>query len=233
MSKIILLTGSSKGIGKYLVEHFLDSGHIVIGCSRGESAIINDNYTHFTLDVTSEKDVISMVRGVKKVHGRIDVLINNAGVASMNHLITTPSATAKKVMDINFFGTFLLIREVSKVMMKQKYGRIVKFTTVASAFRLEGEAIYAASKAAVENLTQTTSNELAIFGITVNAIGPAPVETDLIKAVPKNKINALLERQAIKRFGSFEDVKNVIEFYMDDKSDFITGQIIYLGGVYK
>jgi 3-oxoacyl-[acyl-carrier protein] reductase len=233
MSKVILLTGSSKGIGKYLSEYFLDNGYIVAGCSRSDATITHKNYEHFTLDVTSEKDVVSMVRKVKKIYKRIDVLINNAGVASMNHFITTPSATAKKVMNINFFGTFLFTREVSKVMIRQKYGRVVNFTTVASAYSLEGEAVYSASKAAVENLTRTVSNELASLGITVNAIGPVPIETDLIKTVPKEKINKLLERQAIKRFGSFEDVKNVVEFYMDDKSDFITGQIMYLGGVYK
>ena len=116
-------------------------------------------------------------------------------------------------------------------MMRQKFGRIVNYTTVASALRLEGEAIYAASKSAIENLTQTLSKELAPFNITVNAIGPTPVKTDLIKAVPQDKLDALLEKQAIKRLGNFEDIKNVIDFYIDEKSEFITGQILYLGGV--
>ena len=104
---------------------------------------------------------------------------------------------------------------------------------VASALRLEGEAVYAASKAAIENLTQTISKEVASFNITINEIGPTPVETDLIKAVPKNKMDDLINKQTIKRFGTFEDVKNVIDFFIDDKSDFITGQIIYLGGIYN
>jgi 3-oxoacyl-[acyl-carrier protein] reductase len=115
--------------------------------------------------------------------------------------------------------------------MKQKYGRVVNYTTVASALRLEGEAIYAASKAAIENFTQTSAKELAPFNITVNAIGPTPVQTDLIKAVPKDKIDELLAKQTIKRFGQFDDIRNVIDFFISKKSDFITGQIIYLGGV--
>ena len=115
--------------------------------------------------------------------------------------------------------------------MKQKSGRIVNFTTIATPLSLEGEAIYASSKSAIENLTQTISKELATFNITVNAIGPTPIETDLIKAVPKDKIEDLLNKQTIKRFGTFEDIKNVINFFIDKKSDFITGQIIYLGGV--
>ncbi len=231
MSRVIVITGSRKGIGKSLSEYYLESNDIVIGCSRGEATIEHQNYRHFILDVADERAVISMIRKIKKEFGKIDVLLNNAGVASMNHFLTTSYKSVQDIFATNFFGTFIFSREVSKVMMKQKFGRIVNYTTVASAMRLEGEAIYAASKSAIENFTQTIAKELAPFNITVNAIGPTPVETDLIKAVPKNKIEELLEKQAIKRFGTFEDIKNVIDFFIDERSDFITGQIIYLGGV--
>lgn len=233
VKKVILITGSRKGIGKELAEYYLGIGFNVAGCSRGESSIKNINYRHYQLDVSCEKDVVQMVRAVKKEFGRIDILLNNAGIASMNHFLTTSCNTVQSIFNTNFLGTFIFSREVSKVMIKQKYGRIVNYTTVASALRLEGEAVYAASKAAIENLTQTISKEVASFNITINAIGPTPVETDLIKAVPKNKMEDLLNKQTIKRFGTFEDVKNVIDFFIDDKSDFITGQIIYLGGIYN
>jgi 3-oxoacyl-[acyl-carrier protein] reductase len=233
MSKIILITGTRKGIGEKLAHYYLETGNIVVGCSRGKSAIEHTNYRHFELDVSDEKAVVKMVRAVKKEFLRIDILLNNAGIASMNHFLTTSFQSVQNIFATNFFGTFIFSREVSKVMMKQKYGRIVNFTTVASALRLDGEAIYAASKSAIENFTQTIAKEVATYGITVNAIGPTPIETDLIKAVPKNKIQDLLDKQAIKRFGTFEDIKNVIDFFVDDKSDFITGQIIYLGGVHN
>lgn len=232
MSRVIIITGTSKGIGKELTHYYLNN-NIVIGCSRGESTINHANYRHFILDVSDEKSVVHMVRSVKKEFGRIDVLLNNAGIASMNHFLTTSFQTVQNMFATNFFGTFLFSREVSKVMMKQKFGRIVNYTTVASALRLDGEAIYAASKSAIENFTQTIAKEVASYGITVNAIGPTPVETDLIKAVPKNKIQELLEKQAIKRFGNFEDIKNVIDFFISERSDFITGQVIYLGGVHN
>ena len=116
-------------------------------------------------------------------------------------------------------------------MMRQKKGRIINITTIAKPLNLEGEAVYVASKAAVEALTKIAARELAPFGITVNAIGPTPIPTDLIRNVPKEKIDKLLEMQAIKRFGEFKDVIYVIEFFIDEKSDFITGQIVYLGGV--
>ena len=233
MNKIILITGTRKGIGKELAQYYLNLGFTVVGCSRGSTTIIDDNYRHFELDVSDEKEVIKMVRATKKEFGKIDILLNNAGIASMNHFLTTSVSTVQNIFNTNFLGTFIFSREVSKVMMKQKYGRIINYSTVASALRLEGEAIYAASKAAIENLTQTISKELAPYNITVNAIGPTPIETDLIKAVPKDKIEALLNKQAIKRFGTSEDIKNVIDFFIDEKSDFITGQIIYLGGVHN
>jgi len=231
MSQIIVITGTSKGIGQSLANYYLDNGEVVIGCSRGESSIKHENYRHFSLEVNDEKAVIKMIRAVKKEFGKVDILLNNAGMASMNHILTTSVSSVEKIFATNFLGTFIFTREVAKVMMKQKYGRVVNYTTVASALRLEGEAIYAASKAAIENFTQTSAKELAPFNITVNAIGPTPIQTDLIKAVPKDKIDELLEKQTIKRFGEFDDIKNVIDFFISKKSDFITGQIIYLGGV--
>ena len=231
MNRVFIITGTRKGIGKELAEYYLKKGDIVVGCSRGESSIQHENYRHFCLDVSDEKAVVNMVRKTKKEFGKIDVLLNNAGIASMNHIMTTPYKTVQSIINTNFFGSFLFLREVSKVMSKAKKGRIVNFATVATPLRLEGEAIYAASKAAIINLTEIAARELADFNITVNAIGPTPIPTDLIKNVPKDKIEALLNRQAIKRFGEFKDVVNVVDFFIDEKSDFITGQIIYLGGV--
>lgn len=233
MNEVIVITGTSKGIGKELSNYYLEKDNIVIGCSRKESTIKHENYRHFSLEINDEKAVIKMIRSIKKEFGKIDILLNNAGMASMNHILTTSISSVEKLFSTNFLGTFIFTREVSKVMMKQKYGRIVNYTTVASAFRLEGEAIYAASKAAIENFTQTSAKELAPFNITVNAIGPTPIQTDLIKAVPKNKIDDLLQKQAIKRFGEFDDIKNVIDFFVSRKSSFITAQIIYLGGVHN
>jgi len=231
MNKIIIITGTRKGIGKSLVEYYLKKNFTVAGCSRGTSSIFHENYIHHELDVSDEKAVVSFVKSIAREFGTIDILINNAGMASMNHFILTPLRTAHNIFNTNFFGTFLLTREVAKVMMKKKRGRIVNFSSVAVPLFLEGEAIYASSKSAIEALTGITARELGGFGITVNTIGPTPIKTELIKNVPEDKISALLDRQSIKRFGEFDDIINVIDFFIDNKSDFITGQTIYLGGV--
>lgn len=228
---IILITGTSRGIGKYLAERFLESGHTVVGASRTESDIKSEKYWHFICDITEEKDVIKMMSSIRKQFGYIDVLINNAGIASMNHFCLTPMDTARRVMSVNFFGTFLMTREATKLLRKSKNARIVNFSTVAVPLNLEGEAIYAASKSAIESLTRTTAKELSGFGITVNAVGPVPVKTALIAGVPEDKIQNLLDHQAIRRFGEPSDVFNVIDFYLRPESNFITGQVLYLGGI--
>lgn len=229
--RVMVVTGARKGIGRYLCEHYLEKGWAVAGCSRDVSDLTHERYSHYCLDVADEPAVKRMVMRVGKDHGRIDALLNNAGIASMNHFMLTPKATVSRIFETNVFGTFLFCREVAKVMAKRKYGRIVNFATVATPLKLEGEAAYAASKAAVVSLTEILAREAAPLGVTVNAVGPTPVPTDLVARVPEEKMAALLRRQAIQRYGTMEDVRNVIEFFLSDSSDFVSGQTIYLGGV--
>jgi 3-oxoacyl-[acyl-carrier protein] reductase len=226
----MVITGTRKGIGRYLAEYYCDRGFQVVGCSRERSDFTSDNYRHFCIDVADEVGVRGMFHEISSSLRRVDVLINNAGIASMNHVLLTPMTTIRKVIDTNFIGTFLFCREAAK-LMRGNGGRIVNFATVATPLNLEGEAIYAASKAAVESLTRILARELAPFRITVNAVGPTPVKTDLIRSVPKDKMDALLARQAIRRFGEFRDISNVIDFMIKPESDFVTGQVLFLGGV--
>lgn len=229
--QITLITGTRKGIGKYLVEHYIKRGHIVVGCSREVPDWTIQGYKHYEADVSDEKAVLKIFSGIRKEYGRLDNLINNAGIASMNHTILTPLSSVHSVLNTNVVGTFLFCREAAKLMQKNKYGRIVNFATVATPLKLEGEALYAASKAAIVTLTQILAREFADLGITVNAVGPTPIKTDLIRGVPQAKIDLLLSRQAIREYGTFEDVSNVIDFYLMPESRFVTGQVIYLGGV--
>jgi 3-oxoacyl-[acyl-carrier protein] reductase len=231
MKRIALITGTRKGIGRRIAEYLLAQGWHVAGCSRRSSDLQSDNYRHYEIDISDETAVIAMVRRIKRDLGPIDALINNAGTASMNHLLLTPASSYRSIFDTNVLGSFLVMRECAKQMSRRKKGRIINFSTVAAAMDLEGEALYAASKSAIESLTRISARELAPYGITVNAIGPTPVETDLIKFVPKESIDALISKQAIKRLGTFEDVNNCIDFFLKEESNFISGQVLYLGGV--
>ena len=229
--KTIVITGTRKGIGKEMAKHYLAEGWQVVGCSRGEGSIEHAHYQHFSLDVSEEDAVTAMSRTIKASHGKVEALLNNAGIASMNHALLTPACTVNRILQTNVVGTFLFCREMSKLMRRTKNGRIINFTTVAHPLNLEGEAIYAASKAAVESLTRILARELAELKITVNAIGPTPIETDLIRGVPQEKMDALLARQALGRMGEVRDVINAVDFYLREESDFITGQVLYLGGI--
>jgi len=228
---VVLITGTRKGIGRYLAEHYVQRGAQVVGCSRGAPEWSLANYTHFETDVTDEAAVRKMAAAVGKQFGRLDVLINNAGIASMNHVLLTPAATAERIFATNFQGVFLVCREAAKLMQRRRYGRIVNIGTVAVPLHLEGEAIYAASKSAVITFTQILAREVASYGITANVVAPTPIETDLIRSVPPEKIAAITARLAVKRLGRFEDVANVIDFFIRPESDYVTGQVITLGGV--
>jgi len=232
MNEVVLITGTRKGIGRHLVDHYLARGFIVAGCSREPfEGPVPEKYFNYTADVSDERAMVEMTRAVRHRFGGITVLINNAGIAAMNHLLLTPLSTVQRIFSTNVFGTFVAMRECAKAMVDARYGRIVNFATVATPLNLEGEGGYAASKAAVESLTRVAARELAPFNITVNAVGPTPVMTDLIRTVPKQKMDALIATQAIRRLGEHRDIANVIDFFVSRDSDFITGQTVYLGGI--
>jgi len=230
---VIVITGTSKGIGLQLSRYYTECGHQVIGCSRTEAGFEHNKYDHYQVDVTNADEIQAFAYDVGKKYKVIDALINNAGAASMNHFTLTDPETAERLMKLNYLSAFACSRSFFKLLRKAEHPRIINFSTVAVPLNLEGELAYSASKAAVESMTKILAKELGAFKITVNAVGPAPTKTGLIANVPKDKIESLLQQQAIKRFAEFEDIIQVINFYIDEKSDFITGQIIYLGGVSK
>lgn len=228
---VVIITGTSRGIGRALAEYYLDKGRQVVGCSRSQASIEHERYDHFSFEVSDEKSVVSMVSSIAAKHKRIDVLINNAGIASMNAFLLTPLSSAMAIFETNVMGAFLFCREVGKCMVRQKCGRIVNLSSVASPLCLEGEAMYASSKAAVEKMTEILARELGHSGVTVNAVGPTPVDTDLLHGVSEEKIESLIAKQAIPRKGTFDDVIHAIDFFIHPNSSFVTGQVLYLGGI--
>ena len=226
----MMITGTSRGLGRDLACSYLDRGWNVFGCARGPSDLGHHRYQHFQLDIGDEKGVLNMFAAIRKSRLPLTALINNAGVASMNHVLTTPMSTVEWLFRVNVIGAILCCREAGKLMALRRYGRIINFGSVAVPYALEGEAAYVASKAAIQAFTRTLANELGDKGVTVNAVAPNPIKTDLIAGVPEAKMTALIQRQAIKRYGSVEDVLGVVDFFLDPKSALVTGQTLYLGG---
>ena len=180
-NQVALVTGARTGIGRFLCEHLLAQGYAVVGCSRKPAEWKAQGFTYVQADVTNEQQVKALLREIAKLHGRLDVAINNAGTASMNHFLLTPLETYQRLLDTNLLGTWLVSQEAAKLMRKRKHGRIVNFGSIAVPLRLAGEAAYVAAKSAVASLSQVMARELADFGITVNVVAPGPVATDLIR----------------------------------------------------
>lgn len=227
----VLVTGASRGIGRALVEHFLGAGDQVIGCARSATDLANDRYVHVLADVAKDADVTRLFQVVRERLGGLDALINNAGAAAMNPIALTTAEGLQASLGVNFVGPFLCTRAAIRVLRKSPGPRIVNMSTVAVPLRLEGEAAYASAKGAVETFTRIAARELAGFGITVNALGPSPIKTDLTARVPDDKMQRLLARQAQGEWAEVGDVINAVEFFLSPASRRITGQVIYLCGV--
>jgi 3-oxoacyl-[acyl-carrier protein] reductase len=227
----VLVTGTSRGLGLGLAQHLLQQGNLVVGCARSASPINDAGYTHVQADVTDEQAISALMNTIRDTVGGLDALVNNAGVARMLPLAITPVDTARRIMEVNFLGSFLLMHGALRLLRKSTSGRIVNLTSIAVPLRLEGEAVYASAKSAVEMLTRTAAKELGPMGVTCNAVGPAPVRTDLTSHVPEEKLAALIAHQSIRRWATPEDVFNVIDFFLKPESSMITGQVIYLGGI--
>jgi 3-oxoacyl-[acyl-carrier protein] reductase len=138
---VTLITGSSKGIGRFLVDHYVSRGHIVVGCSRSASTETIANYEHFSADVADERAIKAMLRSVWETYGRIDHIINNAGVASTSHFLLAATQTARHVYETNVIGNIVVCREGGRLLKRRRCGRIVNISTAAVPLRLPGEAV--------------------------------------------------------------------------------------------
>jgi len=228
---VAIVTGARKGIGRHLAEALLGAGYRVIGCGRGEEGWSAPDFEYRVVDVAEERDVIPLMRHVHTQYGRLDALLNCAALASMNHTLLTPVSSVEKMLRANVTGTFLMSREAAKLMRKRKFGRIVNVSSAVVPLRLSGEAGYLASKAGVQVMSQVMARELAEFGITVNVVAPGPTETDMIRGVPKAKIDELAQQFFNKRRTTLDDIANVVHFFLRPESGGVNGQVIYLNGV--
>jgi 3-oxoacyl-[acyl-carrier protein] reductase len=229
---VVLITGTSRGIGDHLARHFVERGARVVGCSRGEhEELAHERYTHRVADVSSEAGVVELFRFISDSYGRLDVAINNAALNPALGLVAlTPAGAAADTLAVNVLGPFLVCRESVKLMARHRFGRIVNLGSMATRHEVQGEALYTASKAALNAFTRVLAKEVASQGITCNVVAPSAVESQLSRAVDRDKLGEVLARNAIPELGSEADVAAAIDWLVKPESAAVTGQIVYLGG---
>lgn len=227
---VMVVTGTSKGIGHEVAKLFLSEGYRVAGCSRGEATIEHSEYFHCVVDVTDEGAVRRWVRAVKNRYGRIDVLLCNAGYAPANLIMTmTSGEVLERLLKTNVAGSFFVCREVSRVMMLQKSGRIITTSSMAVGLHEEGTSAYAASKSATVEMTKVLAKELAPLGITCNVIAPSMMMTEAVEALGQEVIGRALSKLTIKRKITAREIGNVVRFFAAPESGCITGQVVHMG----
>lgn len=238
--KVILVTGASRGIGRATAKLLAENGaRVIINYNGSESAAKEtvDELTAkgfsasmFKADVSNEDEVKQLFLYVKEKYGRLDVLINNAGIMKSNLVPMTSTTEFQQLCDINCRGVFLSTRLFSKLMMKQKSGKIINTTSIMGVHGYSGNAVYSATKSFVIGYTKACAKEFGRYGITVNAVAPGFVETDLTSNSSEKIREEMLSHISLGRFAQPEDVANVMLFLCSGLADYISGQVIGVDG---
>lgn len=240
-NKVIIVTGANRGIGKSIVERLADEEAIVYGIVRNipenGTEIYETNNKHliklFSADVKNY-DSLSLTFGeIVKLEGKIDVLVNNAGITKDNLLLRMTENDWDDVIDTNLKGTFLAIKAVLKTMMSQKYGRIINIGSVVGSIGNAGQANYAASKAGLIGLTKSVAKELASRNILVNLIAPGYVKTDMTEKLTEEQKDFFVKNIPLKRVAEPKEIADSVIFLSSDLSNYITGEVLHVnGGLY-
>lgn len=229
---VMLITGTSRGIGRYLADYYVKSGFFVIGCSRTNADLDDDSYSHLSVDISNEEDVLEVFRYIRKDVKRLDVLVNNAAVnPSVLGTALLSYDTIMKAYKTNVFAPMLFCRESIKLMSRNKFGRIINIGSMVTKHEDFGGALYTSAKASINAFSRVLAKEVYRSGITVNVVAPSAIETDLSTQVNQKALKEVLSRNAVVEYGELADVSNIIDYLIGKESAAITGQVIYLGGV--
>lgn len=229
--KCVLVTGSSRGVGRLIAEHFLQHGARVVGFARGTSTINHQEYSHIQVDIGDVKSVQNGFVELKKTADAVHIVVNNAAVLTSQYAMIMPPAAAQAMLNTNLMGPFMVSREASKLMRKTKWGRIINIGSMAASLEPIGDSIYAACKAGLATLTNVMAKELAPLNITCNTLAVSAIKTDMLAQLPQEKIAKVIAGLPIPRFAEPDDILNVLDFLASERSSYITAQTIYLGGV--
>lgn len=239
MNKVALITGAAKGIGAAIALKLAKEMDVVLNYSSSATAVeeiatqarqYGHEVTTIKCDVSNYDEVLAMMNTIMEKHTRLDILVNNAGITADNLLLRMSEADYDRVMDINAKGCFNCMKHATKIMMKQRSGIIVNMASVIGVIGNVGQLNYAASKAAIIAMSKSAAKELASRNIRVNAVAPGYIETSMTESLnPQIKEN-ILTIIPLQKLGQAEDVANLVEFLVSDKSQYITGQVIHVDG---
>ena len=238
--KIALVTGASRGIGRQIAKTLAAKGAFVIVNYNGSAAKAEEvvkeiqaaggNGQAVQCNVSDFESCKEMLDAVVKEHGRLDILVNNAGITRDNLLMKMSEEDFDAVIQTNLKGVFNCTRHIARQMLKQKSGRIINISSVSGVLGNAGQANYAASKAGVIGLTKTAAREVASRGITVNAVAPGFIETDMTEVLPEKIKEASAAQIPLGKFGKAEDVANAVAFLASEDAGYITGQVLHVDG---
>jgi 3-oxoacyl-[acyl-carrier protein] reductase len=239
-NKVALVTGASRGIGKAIALELAKNGASVAVNYAGSEAKANEvvdeikanggNAFAIKADVSNNEDVQNMIKEVISQFGQLDILVNNAGITRDNLLMRMKDAEWDDVINTNLKGVFLCTKGVTRQMMKQRSGRIINITSVVGVSGNAGQANYVAAKAGVIGLTKTTAKELASRNITVNAVAPGFITTDMTDELSEEMKSEMLKQIPLAKLGEPSDIANIVTFLASEKSKYITGQTMHVNG---
>lgn len=238
--KVALITGASKGIGKSIAIELSKKGYnIALNYRTNEEEALkvkelceknNVIVKIYKADVSKYSPCENMFKNIKQDFERLDILVNNAGITKDNLIIRMSKDEFTDVVDVNLKSAFYCMKFASKIMMKQRYGRIISISSIVGLHGNPGQINYSASKAGIIGMTKTLAKELSVRNITVNAIAPGFIKTDMTSKLPENIVANMLESIPLGSFGEPEDIANTVVFLADEQAKYITGQIISVDG---
>lgn len=241
--KVALVTGGGQGIGKAIALKLADSGaDIIINYidiannkeiaenTKKEIEELGVNCTLISANVASFDETKDMFDQVKKQYGRLDILINNAGITRDNLILRMKEEDFDSVIDVNLKGTFNCMKHATRLMMKQKYGRIVSLSSVVGIIGNAGQVNYSASKAGIIGMTMSLAREIGSRGITVNAVAPGFIQTAMTDVLSDEIKNQMLAQIPLGCLGEVEDISSTVLFLVSDEAKYITGQTIHVDG---
>jgi 3-oxoacyl-[acyl-carrier protein] reductase len=240
--RVCLVTGASRGIGRAIAIEMAKEGGRIVGNATSSSSLaglekelreMGVDYLMVPADLSTTDGCIGLIRTAAESMGRVDVLVNNAGINIVKNIDEASLEDWEKVINVNLRAPFLCSKYASELMKKQRYGRIINLASIASFVSLPGRSAYNSSKAGILGLTRTLAVELAPYGITVNAIAPGLVETEMLRqrvAEGSIKIDAALKRIPLGRLGRPEEIARAAVFLACDDASYITGQVLVVDG---